>query len=363
MDSDPNDAGGIQARKSEHLDLCATDQVAFKERTTLLEQVGLVHEALPEMAVSDVDLSTQLLGQTLRAPVVIAAMTGGASRASSVNRALASVAERLGLGFGFGSMRPLLQHGITDGYLVRDVAPTALLLGNIGVVQAREAPVSRIVDMIGLTGCNALCVHLNPAMEVVQPGGDSDFRGCLDAIARLVSELPVPVVVKETGCGLSRATGQRIAAIGVRCVDTSGAGGTSWVGVETLRARAKTRRLGELFWDWGIPTAASVAQLSGLPLSIIATGGVKDGLDAVRALSLGASAAGIARRFLMAYNDGGEQGAIAAAEELCDEIRVACMLSGCRTPSELSRRPIVLGAELSRWVVGGTPLAERASPW
>lgn len=350
----------ISQRKVEHLELCATDAVAFKDRTTLVEQVGLVHDALPELAVSEIDLSTDLVGKRLRAPIVIAAMTGGATAAEPVNRALASVAEELGLGFGFGSMRPWLQHGIRTGYLVRQEAPTIPLLANVGVVQARESSTQQLADLIGESGCDALCVHLNPAMEVVQPGGDDDFRGGLDTIARLVAELTVPVIVKETGCGLSRSVGERLVSVGVRWVDTSGAGGTSWVGVETLRARAKTRRLGELFWDWGIPTAASVAQLDGLGLRVIATGGVKDGLDAARLLALGATHAGIARRFLMAYNEGGRDGARDAAREVVDELTVACLLTGCHTAADLATKTVRLGPELTGWVPRGGPLARRA---
>jgi isopentenyl-diphosphate Delta-isomerase len=350
----------ISDRKAEHLDLCATDAVAFRERTTLLEEVGLVHDALPELALDEVDLSTDLCGKRLRAPLIIAAMTGGTARAESVNRSLAAVAEALGLGFGFGSMRPMLQHGIADGYRVRDVAPTALILGNVGVVQARAASTAALADLVERAGCDALCVHLNPAMEVIQPGGDDDFRGGLETIARLVRELPVPVVVKETGCGLSRSAGRRLVDVGVRHVDVSGAGGTSWVGVETLRAKARTRRLGELFWDWGVPTAASVAQLDGLGLEVTATGGVRDGVDVARALALGARAAGIARRFLMALNEGGDDGVMAAAAEVLDELRVACLLTGCRTPAALSERPVVIGPALARWVPAESPLRARA---
>lgn len=349
----------ISQRKAEHLDLCATDDVAFKDRTTLLEQVGLIHDALPELAVSDIDLGTPLLGKVLGAPIVIAAMTGGTERAEAVNRALASVAEELGLGFGFGSMRPLLENGIATGYQVRDVAPTALLLGNVGIVQARRATTRQLAELVEQTGCDALCVHLNPAMEVIQPAGDDDFRGGIETLSRLVAELPVPIVVKETGCGLSRTVGRRLAQIGVRHVDVSGAGGTSWVGVETLRAKARTRRLGELFWDWGIPTAASVAQLDGLGFDIVATGGVKDGLDAARALALGATAAGIARRFLMAFNDGGRDGARDAAVEVVEELRVACLLTGCRSSGDLRQGPLVLGPELLGWVPAESSLRRR----
>ena len=338
------------SRKEDHLDLCATDQVAFQGKTTLLEQVQLVHEALPELRVADVDLTTALLGRTLRAPLVIAAMTGGMQRAENVNRDLARVAEERGLAFGFGSMRPLLTEGVRLGYEVRDVAPTALILGNIGLVQARSASSQALADMVGVSGCDALCVHLNPAMEVIQPGGDDDFTGGIETIARLREELPVPIVVKETGCGLSRSTARRVAALGVTTVDVSGAGGTSWVGVETLRARARSRALGERFWDWGIPTAASVAQLDGLGLDIIATGGVQHGLDVARALALGARAGGMARPFLMAWNEAGFEGALRAADQTLDEIRLACLLSGARTPGDLAKGPLVLGPDLLRWV-------------
>jgi len=349
----------ISSRKADHLDLCASDAVAFRGKSTLLDEVQLVHDALPELAVDEIDLTTPFVGRTLAAPIVIAAMTGGVDRAEAINRDLAMVAEAHGLAFGFGSMRPLLQHGIRAGYQVRDVAPTAVILGNIGVVQAREASTQQLADLVGSTGCDALCVHLNPAMEVVQPEGDDDFRGGLDTIARLVEGLDRPIIVKETGCGLSRRVGERLVARGVRWVDVSGAGGTSWVAVETLRARARTKRLGELYWDWGIPTAASVAQLSGLGLGIVATGGVRHGLDIARAIALGATAGGMARNLLMAWNEGGRDGAMSAAAELVHEVRIASLLTGCRTPAQLRDAPIVLGDGLRRWVPPGSPLASR----
>lgn len=351
----------IRARKDDHLDLCSTDAVAFRGTSTLLEEVQLVHDALPELSIDEIDLSTELVGRKLAAPLVIAAMTGGVERADRVNRDLASVAQELGIAFGFGSMRPLLQHGITEGYQVRAEAPDAVILGNIGVVQAREASSQQLADLVGLTGCDALCVHLNPAMEVIQPGGDTDFRGGLDTLQRLVEELPVPVVAKETGCGLSRSVGERLVARGVRWVDVSGAGGTSWVGVETLRARARTQRLGELFWDWGIPTAASVVQLSGLGLGMVATGGVQHGLDIARAVALGASAGGMARRLLMAWNEGGRDGARDAASEVIEEVRVACLLTGSPHLAALRRAPVLLGPRLRQWVPPGTPIAARTS--
>jgi len=337
-------------RKADHLDLCATDQVAFQSKTTLFEDVQLVHNALPEIHRDEVDLSTKLVGKTLDAPLVIAAMTGGLARADEVNKDLAQVADDLGLAFGFGSMRPLLEEGVTAGYMVRDVAPNAVLFANLGIVQAAGAKVDDIARMVDTTGCDAICIHLNPAMEVIQPGGDRDFRGGLKTLTQLVQRLDVPVIAKETGCGLSRGVGQRLVDAGIRTVDVSGAGGTSWVGVETLRARALSKRLGELYWDWGIPTAASVLQLDGLGLEIIATGGVNHGLDIAKALTLGATAGGMARPLLKAWNEGGQQGAHAAAVEVLEEVRIACLLTGSASPHDMRNRPRILGPAIRQWV-------------
>lgn len=358
-DQSNTEPGGISARKSQHIALCETDEVAFQAKTNLLEEVEFVHDALPEMAVSEVDLSTRFCGKTLRAPLFIAAMTGGTDEAEAINRDLATMAEKHGIGFGFGSQRPLLTEGIETGYRVRDVAPTALVLGNIGIVQARESSTADLARMVATCGADALVVHLNPAMEVIQPEGDQDFRGGLDTLARLVRELDVPVVIKETGCGLSRSVGQRVVDLGIEHVDTSGAGGTSWVGVETLRAEGRQATLGERFWDWGIPTAASVAQLSGLGLSICATGGVDSGLAAARAIALGATCAGMARPLLQARAQGGLEALDATLDQVIAEIRLAHLLTGSRNSDQLRTRPLLVGPRLRRWVPGESPLAAR----
>jgi isopentenyl-diphosphate Delta-isomerase len=346
----------IGQRKADHLALCATDEVAFRDKTTLFEQVRLIHDALPDLDANALDTSTTLLGKTLRAPIVIAAMTGGTEEAARVNRELSSIAEERGYGFGLGSQRAMftrLEAGST--YAVRDGAPSTLLLGNIGVVQARGMTTDEVLALAHGVGADALCIHLNPAMELVQPGGDRDFRGGLDTIARLVVELPLPVIVKETGCGLSRDVGRRLRGVGVRHVDVSGAGGTSWVAVETKRAEAASdasaRALGEALWDWGIPTAASVAGLVPLGFeTIIATGGVATGLDVARALALGASAAGIARPALKALVAGGRAGATAFLEGVEAELRAVMLLTGSGNVAALRRAPRVLGSELRAWL-------------
>ena len=339
----------ISERKADHIQLCIDGDVSFRRKSNLIEDIELIHDALPELAVSDIDLTTQFAGKTLSAPLIIAAMTGGVDKADQINRDLATVAEELGIGFAFGSQRPLLSKGITAGYMVRDIAPNALVLGNIGIVQATETETAALEELVQKSGSDALCVHLNPAMEVVQPEGDQDFRGGLDTLARLVEGLSVPIIVKETGCGLSRSVGERIRKLGIEWVDVSGAGGTSWVAVETHRATNRKQMLGETFWDWGIPTAASVLQLKGLGLGICATGGMRTGLDVAKAIAIGATCGGIARTFLQAHAAGGVEGLREAAIRVIHEIRIACLLCGARTPAELRSKPVLLGPQLSRW--------------
>jgi len=349
----------ISSRKADHIDLCTDGDVGFRAKTSLFDAIEFVHNALPELAVADIDLRVEFAGKTLSAPVVMAAMTGGVDRAETINRDLATVAEELGIGFAFGSQRPLLTDGIIEGYRVRDVAPSALVLGNIGVVQAREASTEALHTMLRTSGADALCIHLNPAMEVVQPEGDDDFRGGLDTIERLVNELDVPVIVKETGCGVSRSVGERVRALGVKWIDTSGSGGTSWVAVEAQRAEDRRQELGDTFWDWGIPTAASVAQLSGLGLGVCATGGVSNGLMIAKAIALGATCGGIARPFLQAHARGGVDAVRNMAQRVIDEVRIAALLTGSRTMSELQHAPIVVDPRLRRWIPSNTPLLDR----
>ena len=346
-----NASAPIRARKADHLDLCATDAVAFRSRTTLLEEVHLHHQSLPEVALSEIDTSATLLGQSLRAPIVIAGMTGGHERAREVNRGLARVAERRGYAFGLGSQRAMLRDpSLAATYDVRDVAPNVALFGNIGVVQARDLSTEEIRSLVDSVGASALCVHLNPAMEIVQPGGDEDFRGGVETFSRLVADLGVPIIAKETGNGISARTAAALWMAGVRAVDVSGAGGTSWVGVEALRADEDTRALGELLWDWGIPTAASVAIAARVGHETIATGGIATGLDVARAIRLGASAAGIARRVFQAFVDGGEQGAERYLLRVERELRAVMLLTGARNLSELRAVPAHLGPDLARWL-------------
>ena len=220
--------------------------------------------------------------------------------------------------------------------------------------------------MVDEVGADALCIHLNPAMELVQADGDRDFRGGLETIARLSKELSVPVIVKETGCGIAPRLAGRVLGAGARGIDVSGAGGTSWVGVETLRAEAqgdsKARSLGEAFWDWGIPTAVCVAGSAKICAEknalLVATGGVGTGLDAARAIALGASLVGIARPVLKALREGGREGATAFLDAVKTELRTAMLLTGSRDVAALRKAPRVLSGELLGWLAQVDGFAE-----
>lgn len=353
----------ISGRKADHIDLCATGDVGFRTKTTLLEEVELVHDALPELALDALDTSVLLLGKRLRAPLLIAAMTGGTERARSINRELSRIAEERGYGFGLGSQRAMLKGDTAATYEVREGAPTTLLLGNLGVVQARQLSVEAVAEIVAQVGADALCLHLNPAMELVQPGGDRDFSGALDTLERLADGLSVPVVAKETGCGIGPSTARRLVKAGIRNLDVSGAGGTSWVAVETERASGSGRDLGEAFRDWGVPTAASVAIARGARprfKTIIATGGIRTGLDVARALALGAHAAGIARPVLQAFVAGGRDAAIKFLEGVEAELRAAMLLVGARDVATLRKAPTVLGPNLRRWMKLAKTLRKKA---
>ena len=341
----------LRDRKGSHLELCQNEEVQYPAKTTLFEEVDLLHNALPELALDDIDIRIEFLGKRLRAPFLITGMTGGTGDAFAVNRDLAAVAERCGIGFGLGSQRVMQRDPDTAWtFKVREFAPTTLLLANIGVAQAGEQPTDDVRRLVAGVGADALCVHLNPAQELIQPEGDRSFRGGYAALRRLCADLGVPVVAKETGCGISRAVGVALREIGVRHVDVSGAGGTSWVRVETLRGDARSQRLGNLFADWGIPTAASLAMLRGLGLELIASGGVRNGLDIAKAIALGARLCGAALPVYRAYRAGGIDAAVDLVNALIDGLKTAMLLTGSPTLADLSRQPVVLGARIKTWL-------------
>ncbi len=320
-------------------------------RSAMWEDVTLLHQSLPELAKDEVSTSRTFLGKKLAAPIFISGMTGGYPGARKINRSLARVAEKLNIGFGVGSQRAMVvDPSLAATYQVRDIAPNALFLGNLGVVQLREMGSVAAVELAKSVGADGLAIHLNPAQELAQgPSGDRDFRGCLAAIEQLIVAGDFPVVVKETGAGISPQVAAQLAAVGVKYIDVAGAGGTSWTAVETLRAPdSRTEALGRQLWNWGVPTAVSVA-CSKEFATVIASGGITQPWQAVAALALGASYVGIAGEALRVLTQGGESALEGFLLTFFDAIAAACLLTGTRKVENLHKAPKVVAGELHHW--------------
>jgi isopentenyl-diphosphate delta-isomerase len=323
-----------QARKADHLRICLDEAVQFHQ-TMGLERYRLAHACLPEIDRTEIDLSTPFLGRTLSAPLLISSMTGGTDLAKTINFRLAQVAQRHNLAMGVGSQRVAVEDpSVVDTFAVRAVAPNILLFANLGAVQLNyHYGLDECRKVVDLLEADALILHLNPLQECVQTKGDTNFRGLLDKIAVLCQKLPVPVIAKEVGNGISAAMAESLIAAGVSAIDVAGAGGTSWALVESERAQdSRQRRLGQTFADWGIPTAECIAAIhQAMPTTpLIASGGLRTGLDVAKAIALGADLAGMALPFLQAANES-ESALQELVEILLAEITTALFCTGCQT--------------------------------
>jgi len=350
----------VERRKGEHLQVASTGDVDSRTGPGWPD-VRLVHCALPVADLSAIDLSLELLGRRLRAPLVIAAMTGGHRMASEVNRRLAVAAERHGLAMGLGSQRAALRNpSLAQTYAVaRRVAPNALLIANVGAPQLIDQAsgpalhATELMESVRMIGADALAIHLNFLEESVQTEGDRRAGGIREAIAAVVATAGVPVVAKETGAGISSRVAKELGALGFAAIDVGGLGGTSFSAVEAIRAAAagdwRGARIGEVFRDWGIPTAVSVVAASAAGLPIIATGGIRSGLDAAKAMALGATAVGVARPLLIAALES-EEAVERWIEGFLEELRVAAFLTGCRSVTELAGVPRAVTGDTRRWL-------------
>ena len=331
-------AESTEQRKSRHLDVCLDEDVASRLDAGW-EAVRLRHEALPEIALADVDVSSTFLGIPLRAPLLISSMTGGTARAAEINRRLARGAEAAGIAFALGSGRAMLEDDtLRSTFDVRPVAPKVVLFANLGAVQlnygVRTEDARRLVSALG---ANGLYLHLNPLQEALQPGGDTNFRSLEPKIAALCEALDVPVIAKSVGSGIAPSTAARLIDCGVAAIDVAGAGGTSWARVEGKRAGDPAReRIAEAFGDWGYATPRGTAALrAALPLvPLVASGGIRDGVQVAKALALGADLAGLALPFLRAADE--SDAAVATLiDELVTALRIALFATGSRAVADL----------------------------
>lgn len=294
-----------QTRKADHLRICLDEDVQFHKNTNGLERYRFTHCCLPELNRSEIDLTTTFLGKSLGSPLLISSMTGGTQQAKTINYRLAEVAQHYKLAMGVGSQRVAVENPqVADTFAVRSLAPDILLLANLGAVQLNyNYGVDECLRIIDQLEADALILHLNPLQECIQSNGDTNFRGILDKISILCNKVPIPVIAKEVGNGISATMAQKLIDAGVAAIDVAGAGGTSWAKVESERAlNLQQRQLGLTFADWGLPTAECIINVREVApeIPLIASGGLRNGLDVAKAIALGADIAGLAWPFLQA---------------------------------------------------------------
>jgi isopentenyl-diphosphate delta-isomerase len=317
-----------ESRKKDHVEL-VIEKGAQYGKPSGFERVDLMHNSLPEISLEDVDLSREFMGRKVKFPMLITGMTGGYEDALAINRALAEIAQKYGLAFGLGSQRAMVESPeLARTYAVRDVAPDIPILGNIGAYQLKKYKFSQIESMVSSVEADALAVHLNPLQEVIQKEGDTDYSGVLDSISKTCDKLDVPVIVKETGAGMSQDVALKLKEAGAAWLDIAGAGGTSWSRVEYLRNGAVPG-----FEDWGIPTLESLIVCRGV-LPHVASGGLRSGVDAAKAIALGAEMAGAAYPFIMALREGRIDDFVTT---FTSQMKIAAYLSGSKNISELKK--------------------------
>ena len=321
----------IISRKTDHIRINLEEDV-LSHLSTGLERYHFLHQALPEINLEDIDLGLTLFGKRLKAPLLISSMTGGTPEAQKINQTLAQAAQETQIAIGVGSMRAALEHPeLAPSFQIRHFAPDVLLFANLGAVQLNYGyGVDDCRRAVEAVEADALILHLNPLQEALQADGDWNWSGLLSQIENVCRRLPVPVIVKEVGWGISERTARWLAGAGVAAIDVAGAGGTSWSEVEYHRAPTETlRRMAKAFADWGIPTADALMMVrSGAPdLPVIASGGLRTGIEAAKAIALGAVAVGMAKPFLRAATASGEA-VVAAIDQFASELRVAMFCAG-----------------------------------
>ncbi len=336
-----------QKRKKEHLELCLDTESVSSPSSTGLEVYRFVHNALPELDIDEIDIGTTFLGKRLKAPILISSMTGGFDLARKVNRNLAVAAQRLGLAMGVGSQRVAIEEpSAASSFQVRDLAPDILLLGNLGAVQLNYGyGLEQCRRALAMIGADGLILHLNVLQEAVQPEGNRNFKGLTGKIAAMCRELGVPVVAKEVGNGISVDVATRLQRAGVKAIDIAGKGGTSWSAVETQRAARLGQRVDTAFADWGIPTEEAIISVrKALPdIQLIASGGIRSGVDMAKSIALGADLAGLGQPLLAAALESADK-VVELLAGVIHELKVSMLCVGSKDLRELRQAPLTRAA-------------------
>ncbi len=336
----------------EHIEICLRKNVQFL-KSAGFEDVEFVHCAIPDINFDEVTLEINLFGKRLKAPIIIAAMTGGTRKGGEINAFLASLAEEFEIGIGVGSQRAAIEDAsMRETFsVVRKKAPTTLKIANIGAPQlVKGYGVKELEEIVSMVEADILAVHLNSLQEAIQPEGETTFRGVLNRLKQITEAIDVPVMVKETGCGVALEEAILLEEAGVKAIDVGGAGGTSWSAVEHFRRRSKDQ-LGKTFWDWGIPTVASTVEVaSATSLKVVATGGVRSGVHVAKAIAVGANAAGIAHPFLEPAYRGDYQKGRSLTEKLVRELKVTMFLTGSRNVDDLKRTRVIITGRTAEWL-------------
>ena len=357
----PSDVEVIKQRKKEGIIIPLTRNVQAKESSTYLEDVKLIHNALPEIDYDKINISQKFLNHNFSAPIIIDSMTGGTPEATKINSRLSLVAEKFGLGMGLGSQRAgLLSSELSETYsIARSNAPSSFLVANIGGAQlSKGLKIQDIKKMIDMIEANALVVHLNPLQELIQPEGEPKYKGVLSKIKDICENFDIPIIVKEVGAGISMEVAKRLESAGVSAINIAGSGGTSWAGVEKLRAEtahdADKINLGELFWDWGIPTALSLMEVrNSVKLPLIASGGIRNGLEIAKCITLGANMCGMAFPFLK-YASKSLESLCGFTNKTLTELKSTMFLVGSKNIAELSKSRFIVTGELAKvkkWIL------------
>jgi len=349
-------AAETRKRKAEHIKISLRKDVQARETTTGFEDVHFIHKALPEIDKQEIDLSTTVFSHKFAAPLIVGAITGGTLEAAKINSTLAEAVEELGLGMGVGSQRAALEDKRLEKTfaIARKKAPNAFLIANIGGVQLVNGyglrEVKKAIEMIE---ADAIAIHLNSLQEAVQPEGQTNFKGILEKISELAEELDKPIIAKETGAGMSCEEAKKLEAAGVKGLDISGAGGTSLAAVEYYRTEKQgsfQHKLGNVFWDWGIPTATSLIEVSQtVKIPVIASGGLRSGLEIAKALALGASLTSLSHPVLQTAVKGVKE-TVNALMFLVEGLKTCMFLVGANSIEVLQKVPVVIMGKTAEWL-------------